>query len=65
MDDNILTQRAPEMGSLTDTKSTGDGDLEKLNEIHIIDFSDLSICKQPVHFVPWKSDIASFEHLTK
>ena len=60
MDDNILTQR-----SLTDAKSTCERDLEKLDAINIIDFSDLSIGKRPVHFVPWKSDIALFEHLTK
>ncbi|VAH33731.1 unnamed protein product [Triticum turgidum subsp. durum] len=57
MDDNILTQRAPEMGSLTDTKSTGDGDLEKLNEIHIIDFSDLSIGDPLCDLIPLQLDV--------
>ncbi|XP_037486175.1 F-box protein At1g78280-like isoform X2 [Triticum dicoccoides] len=57
MDDNILTQRAPEMGSLTDTKSTGDGDLEKLNEIHIIDFSDLYIGDPLCDLIPLHLDV--------
>ena len=48
MDDNILTERTPKMGSFSDAKSTGHRELEEVNSIHIIDFSDLSIGKQPI-----------------
>jgi hypothetical protein len=53
MDDNILTERAPKMGSFTDAKSTGDRELEE-NAIHIIDFIDLTIGKQPIYFLFFK-----------
>jgi hypothetical protein len=53
MDDNILTERTPKMGSSNDAKSIGDRELEE-NAIHIIDFSDLTIGKQPIYVVFWK-----------
>ncbi|XP_020176896.1 lysine-specific demethylase JMJ21 isoform X1 [Aegilops tauschii subsp. strangulata] len=52
MDDNILTQR-----SLTDAKSTGDRDLEKLDAVNIIDFSDLSIGDPLCDLIPLHLDV--------
>ena len=51
MDDNILIEGATKLDSSTDGKRTDGGELEKLNAIYIIDFSDLSIGEQPVNFV--------------
>uniref|UniRef100_A0A8R7QEH6 JmjC domain-containing protein n=1 Tax=Triticum urartu TaxID=4572 RepID=A0A8R7QEH6_TRIUA len=52
MDDNILTQR-----SLTDAKSTCERDLEKLDAINIIDFSDLSIGDPLCDLIPLHLDV--------
>lgn len=57
MDDNILTERATKMGSFTDGKSTGDTELERLNVIHIIDFSDLSIGDPLCDLIPLHLDV--------
>ncbi|CAM0873492.1 unnamed protein product [Alopecurus aequalis] len=57
MDDNILTERTPKMGSFSDAKSTGDRELEELNSIHIIDFSDLSIGDPLCDLIPLHLDV--------
>ncbi|KAM0904304.1 hypothetical protein ACQ4PT_018096 [Festuca glaucescens] len=56
MDDNILTERTPKMGSFTDAKSTGDRELEE-NAIHIIDFSDLTIGDPLFDLIPLHLDV--------
>lgn len=57
MDDNILTERTPKMGSFTDAKSTGVRELEELSSIHIIDFSDLSIGDPLFDLIPLHLDV--------
>lgn len=49
MDDNILIEGTTEPGTSTDFIAVED--LNKMDAIHIIDFSDLSIGEQPANFV--------------
>jgi hypothetical protein len=52
MDDNILIEGITE-SSPDNSKGSYDTDPEKMNAIHIIDFSDLSIGEQPINLVPY------------
>lgn len=57
MDDNILIEGATKLGCSTDGKRTDEGELKKLNAIHIIDFSDLSIGDPLCDLIPLHLDI--------
>jgi len=50
MDDNILIEGITEPSSFSDSNGSYEADPEKMNAIHIIDFSDLSIGEQPINF---------------
>lgn len=52
MDDNILIEGITETSCLGNSKESYKADPEKMNAIHIIDFSDLSIGERLFNLVP-------------
>ena len=50
MDDNILIEGITKLNSSGERERVYEADQEKMNAIHIIDFSDLSIGEQPINF---------------
>lgn len=52
MDDNILIEGISETSCSGNSKGSYKADPEKMNAIHIIDFSDLSIGERLVNLVP-------------
>ncbi|KAL6650056.1 hypothetical protein ACP70R_014280 [Stipagrostis hirtigluma subsp. patula] len=57
MDDNILIEGITELGSSTDSKRIYGGDVENMNAIRIIDFSDLSIGDPLSDIIPLHLDV--------
>ncbi|WVZ57166.1 hypothetical protein U9M48_007585 [Paspalum notatum var. saurae] len=57
MDDNILIEGITKLSSSGDNKRVYEADLEKMNVIHIIDFSDLSIGDPLCDIIPLHLDI--------
>lgn len=57
MDDNILIEGITESSPSGNSKGSYETDPEKMNAIHIIDFSDLSIGEQPINLVPYYVNI--------
>lgn len=53
MDDNILIEGITKPSSSGERERVYDSDRDKINAIHIIDFSDLSIGELTVIFAPW------------
>ncbi|GJN40729.1 hypothetical protein PR202_gn00022 [Eleusine coracana subsp. coracana] len=56
MDDNILIETIPKLCCSTESEKA-DGDLEQMNAIHIIDFSDLSIGDPLCDIIPLHLDV--------
>ncbi|KAL6878419.1 hypothetical protein ACP4OV_012589 [Aristida adscensionis] len=57
MDDNILIEGITKLGSSTDNKRIYQGNLENMNAIRIIDFSDLSIGDPLCDIIPLHLDV--------
>jgi len=57
MDDNILIEGITEPSSFSDSNGSYEADPEKMNAIHIIDFSDLSIGDPLCDIIPLHLDV--------